>query len=104
VQFPDPRGATSAVITDLARQGYLVRTRADEPVVTPKSGDTTQRDAGFASGAQIVSTDYPVDGLADRWGSDYVAALPGAVVARCNPVRAPEGCRPADLTEPRSAG
>ena len=101
VEFADPRGATEATITDLVRMGYLVRTRADEAVVTPRSGDTTQRDAAFASGAQIVSTDYPVPGLATRWGSTYVAQLPGGVLARCNPVRAPPTCRARDLVEPK---
>ncbi len=99
IEFEDPRGANEATISDLVRKGYLVRTRADEAVVTPQSGDTTQRDAAFASGAQIVSTDYPVPGLAARWGSDYVAQLPGGVLARCNPIRAPRACRARDLTE-----
>ncbi|MEX1007518.1 MAG: Ca2+-dependent phosphoinositide-specific phospholipase C [Acidimicrobiia bacterium] len=100
IQVDDPRGANEATISDLVRKGYLVRTRADEAVVTPRSGDPTQRDAAFASGAQIVSTDYPVRGLAARWGSDYVAQLPGGVLARCNPIRAPRACRARDLMEP----
>ena len=80
VQIPDARG-NEATISDLVRKGYLVRTRADEPVVTPTTGDVTRRDAAFASGATIVSTDYPAPGLASRWGSDYVARLPGGGVA-----------------------
>ncbi|MGZ4764896.1 MAG: Ca2+-dependent phosphoinositide-specific phospholipase C [Ilumatobacteraceae bacterium] len=104
VEFPDPRLATEATIRDLVRKGYLVRTRADEAVVTPQSGDTTQREAAFTSGAQIVSTDYPIPGSATRWGgSTYVVQLPGGVIARCNPVRAPQACRTRDLTEPRTA-
>src|SRR5215212_5787125 len=90
VQFQDARTPDAAVIPSLVRKGYLVRTRADEPVTTPTSGDVTQRDAAFASGAQMVSTDYPVPGEAQRWGSDYVARLPGGAPARCNPVRRPE--------------
>jgi hypothetical protein len=92
VEFQDPRAPEAAVIPDLVRQGYLVRTRADVPVTTPTSGDTTQRDAAFASGAQIVSTDYPVPGSAARWGSDYSSGLPDSSTARCDPVRRVRAC------------
>jgi hypothetical protein len=101
LQFQDPRSPDAAAIPDLVRAGYLVRTRADQPVTTPMSGDVTQRDAAFASGAHLVSTDYPVPGAAQRWGSDYVAQLPGGAVARCNPVRAHKRCSTRMLAEPR---
>jgi hypothetical protein len=101
VEFQDPRGTTETTISDLVRQGYLVRTRADEAVVTPQTGDVTQRDAAFASGAQIISTDYPIPGLATRWGSDYVAQLPGGALARCDPLRVIQPCRTHDVLEPR---
>jgi hypothetical protein len=52
--------------------------------VQARSGDTTQRDAALASGAQWVSTDYPVPGSSPF--SDYFVAIPGGTVARCNPV------------------
>jgi len=46
----------------------------------------------LASGAQIVSTDYPAAEPA-RWDGHYFVALPGgARAARCNPVNAPAGC------------
>jgi hypothetical protein len=79
-------------IRGLIEDGYLVRTRADEPTVQARTGDTTLLDAALASGATWVSTDFPVPGLADRYGSDYVAQLPDGVVARCNPVSAPDDC------------
>lgn len=100
VKRNDPRGETQARIVRLVDQGYLVRTRADEAVTTPRSGDVTQRDAAFASGAQLVSTDYPEPGLATRWGSDYVVRFPGAVLVRCNPVTAPPWCRQRMVREP----
>ncbi|WP_307797565.1 phosphatidylinositol-specific phospholipase C1-like protein [Actinomadura barringtoniae] len=80
-------------IRDLVRRGYFVRTRADEPFNEARSGDTSRLQAALASGAQVVSTDFPVPGLAARYGSDYVAQLPGRTVARCNPVNAPRSCR-----------
>ncbi len=84
-------------IRRLVAAGYLVRTRADEPLVQARSGDRSRLDAAVASGAQIVSTDFPAPGLATRYGSDYVATLPGGTTWRCNPVNAAPGCRDADL-------
>jgi len=45
-------------ITRLVKAGYLVRTRADADTLEARTGNTTRRDAAFASGAQAVSTDY----------------------------------------------
>jgi hypothetical protein len=84
---------SAAEIRSLVQQGYVVRTRADVDTAQARTGDTTARDAGLAGGAQWVSTDYPVPGIADRFGTDYFAALPGLVAARCNPVNAPSHCR-----------
>ncbi len=89
----DPRGTNTAQIQDLVRRGYYVRTRADIPISTVTSGDTSMRDAALLSGAQIVSTDFPAVGMAARYDSDYVAMLPGGVPARCNPVATSSSCR-----------
>ena len=86
-------------IRDLVAAGYVVRTRADEPTIQARSGDTTQRDAAIASGAQWVSTDYPVPGSSPF--SDYFAAIPGGEPARCNPVNTGPRCRSSAL-EPQS--
>ncbi len=75
-------------IEDLVKQGYMVRTRADADTVQARSGDTTQRDAALASGAQFISTDYPVP---NPDFSDYQVTLPGDGIARCNPVN-PGSC------------
>jgi hypothetical protein len=85
----DPVGG-QAEIRDLVRRGYLVRTRADADTVQARSGDTTMQEAAFASGAQFVSTDYPVPET--TFGTGYVADLPGDAPARCNPVNAPPRC------------
>ena len=71
--------------------GYLVRTRADSDTVEARSGDTAPRDAAIASGAQYVSTDYPVENPA--FGTGYVVRIPNGMPARCNPVNAPATCR-----------
>jgi Phosphoinositide phospholipase C, Ca2+-dependent len=101
INIDDPRGANQATIQSLVRKGYLVRTRADDSVTTPLSDDTTQRDAAFASGAQIVSTDYPYPWSAYRWnGSAYFAQLPGGGIGRCDPIRtSAHTCRQSNLGE-----
>jgi Phosphoinositide phospholipase C, Ca2+-dependent len=77
-------------IRDLVARGYLVRTRADADTAQARTGDTTMREAAFASGAHYISTDYEVpDSL---FGTGYVVDLPGEGAARCNPVNAPPGC------------
>jgi hypothetical protein len=81
--------ADGVEIRALVEQGYLVRTRADADTVEARSDDTTRREAAFASGAQIVSTDYERE---DPRFPGYVVALPGGGPARCNPVTAPDDC------------
>ena len=93
VKRNDPLGANTAVIQDLVRRGYLVRTRADADTIQARTGDTTQRDAAFLSGAQLVSTDYPVPGRATPLGTDYVAQIPDGHPARCNPINTGTHCR-----------
>ena len=46
----------------------------------------------FTSGAHWISTNYPVPGLADRWETSYVVAIPGGDIARCNPLVASPAC------------
>jgi hypothetical protein len=78
-------------IAKLVRQGYLVRARTDSDTKEARIDDTTVRDAMFGSGAQLLSTDYPIKEPA-RWPGHFVVALPGDTVARCNPVNAPASC------------
>ncbi|MEA2130594.1 MAG: hypothetical protein QOJ85_3485 [Solirubrobacteraceae bacterium] len=96
----DPTGANLAQIQQLVGDGYLVRTRSDVPLATVLSGNTSQRDAALASGAQLVSTDFPLRGMSFRYGTDYFAQLPDAAPVRCNPVNAPGDCARRRL-EPR---
>ena len=86
------------LIQDLVKQGYIVRTRSDADTLEARTGDTTRRDRAFASGAQIISTDYYLPD--DRFNSGFKVALPGGlsgrlpdgVAARCNPVTRPGDC------------
>jgi len=84
----DPVG-DAKLIRQLVKRGFIVRTRADADTEQARTGDTTDRDAALANGAQLVSTDYPELG---PFGTDYVVELPGGGPARCNPVSAPKSC------------
>ncbi len=97
----EPRGLNAAQIADLVRRGYYVRTRSDVPLQTVVVNDTSMLDAAFASGAQLISTDFPEIGMSARFDSDFVVALPEGGPARCNPVTAPRACRSDRLEEGR---
>lgn len=87
----------TARIQDLVADGYMVRTRSDADTLDARAGDTTHRDAAFASGAQWVSTDYPVSEYAQPYGTGFVVEVPGGTIARCNPVNGPVGCVSGDI-------
>jgi hypothetical protein len=92
LKMNDALGEAGAAIRARVSEGFIVRTRSDEPGKEARTGDVTRRDAAFATGAHFVSTDYPDP---SPFGTGYVARLPGAPrsAARCNPVTAPPGCR-----------
>ncbi len=95
--FVEQNDGTPEAIDALVRQGYLVRTRSDEPTEQARNNDTRRRDEVLSSGAQMISTDYPKSEPASWTG--YSVSLPGGVVARCNPVTSSSGCVD-DLLEP----
>lgn len=89
----DPVGGFEE-IRALVAAGFLVRTRADEGTGAARAHDPSRRDRALASGAQLVSTDYPE---ADARFSAYAVRLPGGKVARWNPVSGPVGTGEVDL-------
>ena len=89
--FVERNEGPAADISALVRKGYLVRARTDADTKQARVNDTTTRDAMMASGAQMLSTDYPVNEPA-RWDGHYVVTLPDDVAARCNPVNASASC------------
>ncbi|MBI4957060.1 MAG: hypothetical protein HY908_33910 [Myxococcales bacterium] len=95
----DPVAEASAIAAALSAH-LLVRTRADGDVVEPLAGDTTRREAALASGAQFVSTDFPVEVP----GVAYSVTIPGGTPTRCNPVTAPAGCTSEALEDPAFVG
>jgi hypothetical protein len=103
VKRNEPTAANLEQIQGLVRSGYVVRTRSDEPLATVLSGDETRLLAALASGAQVVSTDFPEVGMSARYDRDYVVALPEGGPARCNPVIRPRGWRSRRLEWTRAA-
>jgi hypothetical protein len=88
--FIEQNNGSKAEIDALVKQGYLVRTRTDEGTEQARTNDTKRRDLALSSGAQMISTDYPLS-EPSPWTS-FAVGLPGGMVARCNPVNKPEGC------------
>lgn len=86
--FIERNDGPAADIESLVRQGYLVRARTDSNTTEARTNSTATRDAMLASGAQLLSTDYPSSEPA-RWLGHYSVSLPGNAPARTNPINAP---------------
>ncbi len=86
-------------INALVRKGYLIRTRTDGDTKEARTNDVSRRNAMMASGAQMLSTDYPA-GEPAKWPGAYVVGLPDGLDARCNPVDAPTGCSSSAIGKP----
>lgn len=83
-------------IPKMVREGYLVRTRGD----TRTRRSEKERQAGLASGASIVTTDYPVG----EAPAEIAFGLPEQAPARVNPVTGPQDLHGELLAEPISTG
>ena len=88
VKMNDP---ANPQVPELIRKGYLVRTMTDT-----RDGSTKRRDAALASGAQLLSTDYPFDHKMPK--SNFSVSF-GSGNARCNPVLQPKLCSAEALRE-----
>jgi hypothetical protein len=97
--FTEENDGTEQEIAALVREGYLVRTRTDADTKEGRSGSTERRDHAMASGAQILSTDYPKAEPA-KW-TGYSVSFAGSAMARCNPVARNAACRDGDLMDGR---
>ena len=95
--FVEENEGSPQVIDQLVREGYIVRARADENTVAARTNDTTRRDELLHSGAQMISTDYPLS-EPSKW-TGYSVGFANGLPARCNIINAPRGCRD-DLLEP----
>ena len=81
----DPVGSFDE-IQSLVKAGFLVRTRADAGTVEARENNVARRDKALASGAQLISTDYPEP---DARRSKYAVRFERNIVVRANPVTGP---------------
>ena len=73
-----------------------MRTRSDSDTVEARANDRTHLEAALASGAQLVSTDFP----AKVEGVEYWVDIPGGTPLRCAPIGAPTECRADAIEDP----
>ena len=97
--FVEENEGTPQLIDQLVRQGYIVRARADESTIAARTNDTTRRDALLHSGAQMISTDYPLS-EPSKW-TGYSVGFADGLPARCNIINAPPACK-SSLLEPKA--
>jgi hypothetical protein len=84
-------------IPELCRAGFFIRTRADSDLGANYQRNLARRDAALASGAHILSTDFPAgEAQAD---TGYCVEFPDSAPARVNPVNGPESLRGKQITE-----
>jgi hypothetical protein len=95
--FVEENEGTPQVIDQLVRDGYIVRARADENTVAARTDDTTRRDELLHSGAQMISTDYPLS-EPSKW-TGYSVGFTNGLPARCNIINARKACSD-NLLEP----
>jgi hypothetical protein len=88
--FTEENDGSQEEIAALVGKGYLVRTRTDADTKQARTNDTARRELALASGAQLLSTDYPAS-EPSQW-TPYSVGLPGGAVVRCNPVNGPPSC------------
>ena len=92
----------AVTIPALVRRGYLVRTRADANTIEARKNDLERRTVAFASGAHLISTDYP--GFEPAPWHNYTVTFGNGLVARCNPINAPVSCRSEALEKQNTTG
>jgi hypothetical protein len=94
ISLPDPV-KDGARIRQAVQAGFMVITRADEETREARQNGAERRDAAFASGAQIIQTDFAT---ADPAIGPYRVSLADNPNAMCGKDLAPEHC--VRFTEP----
>lgn len=84
---------------EAVRAGFLVRVRAEDLRELFNEG-VDRAEAALETGAQIISTDFPVR----REELDYFFSIPGGTPSRCNPITAPEECESEWIEDPARLG
>ena len=84
----DPLKEQARIAQDVAA-GFIVKTRADAETREARDGKTERRDAAFASGAQIVATDFL---MPDKKIGPYQVSLADGRKAQCDARLAGQQC------------
>ena len=79
----------AAAITAHVKAGLMVHTFADADTREARKNDTLRRDWAFASGAQVISTDFF---MPDKRIGKYDVRVPGGRVAQCDVQISPQRC------------
>ena len=91
LEYNDAKSSQSA-ITQSVREGYIIRTRSDAGTIEARAGDYSSMNAAFASGANIISTDYykadPRGSIPGSGWTTFQVKFPNGELARKNPVSA----------------
>jgi hypothetical protein len=93
VTVEDPTKASAAIAADV-KTGLIVRTFADANAKEARANNMARRDGAFASGAQIVSTNFII---ADNRVGKYQVRLPQNHVAQCDVQTALSRCMGVDV-------
>jgi hypothetical protein len=99
ISLPDPQ-KDGRRISRAVKAGFMVMTRADLDTREARKNLTQRREAAFASGAQIVQTDFP---MADRAIGAYRVSLADDPGAMCGSGLSPERCIKFDSAPVRTA-
>jgi Phosphoinositide phospholipase C, Ca2+-dependent len=93
VAIENPAKQAAAITVDV-KTGLMVHTFADADTKEARTGSTLRRDWAFASGAQIVSTDFLVP---DKRIGKYAVRVPNGNVAQCNVQLSGQRCQGRDV-------
>ncbi len=89
IAIDDPVKEGARITADV-KAGFIVRTRSDDETVEARANNSQRRDQAFASGAQIIQTDFL---LPDKKIGAYSVAITDGRHARCNPQLSPDICQ-----------
>jgi hypothetical protein len=87
----------AATITADVKAGLIVHTFADADTREARKNETVRRDWAFASGAQMISTDFVV---ANKRIGTYAVRVPDNHVGQCDVQLSPGHCGGLDLEPP----
>jgi hypothetical protein len=88
IAIDDPQKDGARIAADI-KQGFMVMTRADDETVEARANNTARRDQAFASGAQIIQTDFL---LPDKAIGPYQVSIADNRHVLCDATLAPDRC------------